>query len=152
MSSAALLRPGSAIGAYPQREDIRVSWLDRAADNVAGFLRQHVYGRSLRYQAFIDTVNNKSIGLDGVEDEVLKARVTRFRKRLYSEGLKDELVAESFAMVREMTSRRLHMRQYDDLFLTLREFFMEPSDRTMFLHMRIDASKQLWHDGMFIGN
>jgi preprotein translocase subunit SecA len=113
VSNAALLRPGSAIGAYPQREDIRDSWLDRAADGVAGFLRQHVHGRSFRYQGFIDAVNKKSIGLDELEDDVLKARVVQFRKRLYGEGLKDELVAESFAIVREMTSRRLGMRHFD---------------------------------------
>jgi preprotein translocase subunit SecA len=113
VSSAALLRPGSAIGAYPQREDVRDSWLDRTADSVTGFLRQHVHGRSLRYQEFINVVNKKSIGLDGIEDDALKTRVAEFRKRLYSEGLEDELVAESFAMVREMTSRRLGMRHFD---------------------------------------
>jgi preprotein translocase subunit SecA len=113
VSSAALLRPGSAIGAYPQREDVRDSWLDRTADSVTGFLRQHVHGRSLRYQGFINIVNKKSIGLDGIEDDALKTRVAEFRKRLYSEGLEDELVAESFAMVREMTSRRLGMRHFD---------------------------------------
>ena len=112
-TSAALLRPGSAIGAYPQREDIRDSWLDRAADNVAGFLRQYVHGRTLRYQGFIDAVNKKSIGLDEIEDDVLKTRAAQFRKQLYSEGLKDDLVAESFAIVREVTSRRLGMRHYD---------------------------------------
>jgi preprotein translocase subunit SecA len=113
VSSAALLRPGSAIGAYPQREDVRDSWLDRTADSVTGFLRQHVHGRSLRYQEFINVVNKKSIGLDGIEDDALKTRVAEFRKRLYSEGLEDELVAESFAMVREMTTRRLGMRHFD---------------------------------------
>jgi preprotein translocase subunit SecA len=113
VSSATLLRPGSAIGAYPQREDIRDSWLDRLGDSVTGFLRQYVRGRSLRYQGFIDAVNKKSIGLDEIEDSVLKTRVAQFRKRLYSEGLKDDLVAESFAIVREMTFRRLGMRQYD---------------------------------------
>lgn len=113
MSSTALLRPGSAIGAYPQREDVRDSWLDRTADGAAGFLRQHVRGRHIRYQGFIDAVNKKSIGMDEIEEEVLQAQVTQLRKRLYSEGLKDELVAESFAIVREMTSRHLGMRHYD---------------------------------------
>jgi preprotein translocase subunit SecA len=113
VSSAALLRPGSAIGAYPQREDIRDSWLDRVADNATGFVRQYVHGRSPRYQGFIDAVNSKSVGLDSLEESVLKSRIAAFRKRLYSEGLKDELVAESFAMVREMTSRRLRMRHHD---------------------------------------
>jgi len=113
VSSAALLRPGSAIGTYPQREDIRDSWLDRVADSATGFVRQYVHGRSLRYQGFVDAINNKSVGLDSLGDDALKIRIAAFRKRLYSEGLKDELVAESFAMVREMTSRRLGMRQHD---------------------------------------
>ena len=113
MSSVVFLRPGSVIGAYPQREDVRDSWLDRAADGAAGFLRQYVRGRHIRYQGFIDAVNKISIGMDEIENEVLKTRVTQLRKRLYSEGFKDKLVAESFAIVREMTSRHLGMRQYD---------------------------------------
>lgn len=113
MSSAALLRPGSAIGAYPQREDIRDGWLDRTADNAIGFLRQYVRGRSLRYQGFVDAVNKKSVDMGALSDDMLKSRVAEFRKRLYSEGLKDELVVESFAIIREITSRHLGMRHHD---------------------------------------
>ncbi|MCZ6709802.1 MAG: prepilin peptidase, partial [Gammaproteobacteria bacterium] len=113
MSSATLLRPGSVLGAYPQREDLREGWLDRAADSTIGFLRQHVRGRSLRYHGFIDAVNQQAVTLPALDETELKARVAAFRSRLYSEGLKDELVAECFAMVREMTSRRLGMRQFD---------------------------------------
>lgn len=113
MSSAALLRPGSAIGAYPQREDVRDSWLDRLADSANGFLRQYLQGRNPRYQGFVDAVNSHAQGLDELDDDALKALVSEFRKRLYSEGLKDELVAESFAMIREMTSRRLGMSHHD---------------------------------------
>jgi preprotein translocase subunit SecA len=32
---------------------------------------------------------------------------------LYSEGLKDELVAQSFALVREFATKRLGMRHHD---------------------------------------
>jgi hypothetical protein len=46
MSSTSLLRPGIALGPYPQREDLRDSWLDRTAASLAGFIRQRVYGRS----------------------------------------------------------------------------------------------------------
>ncbi len=113
MSSATLLRPGSAIGNYPEREDVRDSWLERAADNVSGFLRQHVRGRNLRYRGFIAAVERKSHDLGQLDENSLKQRVDAIRKRLYGEGLKDELVAESFALVREMTSRRLGMRHFD---------------------------------------
>jgi len=101
------------LGAYPHREDLREGWLDRAADSTIGFLRQHVRGRSLRYHGFIAAVNQQAVALPALDETELKARVAAFRTRLYSEGLKDELVAESFAMVREMTSRRLGMRQFD---------------------------------------
>ena len=113
MSSAALLRPGSAIGAYPQREDIRDSWLDRVAAGVVGFIRQYGPGRNPHYQRFVATVNKKSAGLDMLDNEEMKTRVAELRKRLYSEGLKDDLVAENFAIVREVASRRLNMRHHD---------------------------------------
>ena len=35
MSSTAILRPGIALGRYPQREDLRDGWLDRTAAGIA---------------------------------------------------------------------------------------------------------------------
>lgn len=113
MFSAALLRPGSAIGAYPQREDVRDGWLDRTAASVAGFLRQFAHKRNAGYRRFVAAVNARSEGLEALDDAELKARVATLRKSLYSEGLKDALVAECFALVRETTSRRLGMRHHD---------------------------------------
>jgi preprotein translocase subunit SecA len=113
VSSATLLRPGSVLGAYPQREDLRDSWLDRAADNTIGFLRQHVRGRKLRFRGFIGVVNKKASGLSELDEIELNARVSDCRARLYREGLRDDLVAESFALVREITNRRLGMRHFD---------------------------------------
>lgn len=113
MSSAALLRPGSAIGAYPQREDLRDSWLDQAAAGAVGLLRQYVHGRNPRHQGLVAAVNTHAAGLDALDEEALKARITTLRKRLYGEGLRDELVNESFALIREVTSRRLGMRHHD---------------------------------------
>ena len=113
MSSAALLRPGSAIGPYPQREDVRDGWLDKMADGLSGFVRQHVHNRNPRFQVFVDDVNQHSMGLDELSEKELKSKISELRTRLYSEGINDELVAESFAMVREMTSRHLGMRHFD---------------------------------------
>ena len=113
MSSATLLRPGSAIGAYPQREDVRDSWLDRFVDGANGLIRQHLIGRNPRYKGYVDLINRHAQGLDKLDEFALKSHINVFRKQLYSEGLKDELVAESFAIVREVTSRQLGMRHHD---------------------------------------
>ena len=112
-ASAAMLRPGIAVGEYPQKEDIRDGWLDRTAASIIGSLRQHLHGRSHHYMNYVNDVNGLSKGLDSLDEAGLRARVTRLRQRLYSEGLVDELVAESFGLVREFASRRLGMRHHD---------------------------------------
>jgi preprotein translocase subunit SecA len=112
-ASAALLRPGTAVGAYPQREDIRDSWLDRTAASTTGFLRQHIYRRSKGYLRFVNEVNRQAEALDGLGDLELRLRIKDLRQHLYSEGLKDELVAQSFSLVREFATRRLGMRHHD---------------------------------------
>jgi len=112
-ASAAMLRPGIAVGEYPQKDDIRDGWLDRTAASITGFLRQHVHGRSHNYKSFAIYVNKLSEGVDRLDEAVLGARVSQLRQRLYSEGLRDELVAEAFGLIREFASRRLGMRHHD---------------------------------------
>ena len=114
MSSSALLRPGIAIGAYPQRADIRDSWLERTAASIVGSIRQYAYGRRTNsYHRFIDQVNRKAEGLDTASNADLKQLAVTLRQKLYSEGIKDELVTQSFALVREIATRRLKMRHHD---------------------------------------
>jgi preprotein translocase subunit SecA len=102
-----------ALGSYPQRDDLRDSWLDRAAASATGFLRQHIHGGSPHYLRFVKQVNARADGLDGLGEAELGQRVRALRRNLYGEGLRDEHVAESFALVREFASRRLGMRHHD---------------------------------------
>src|SRR5439155_24153502 len=117
MSSTALLRPGIALGGYPQREDLRDGWLDRAAASIAGFVRQRAYGRNAGRNPgqakFIERVNAAAAGLAGLSNQQIRDTVPELRRRLYSEGLKDELVAQAFAIAREAADRLLHMRPFD---------------------------------------
>jgi len=113
MSSTSALRPGIALGPYPQREDLRDSWLDRTAARMAGFIRQRAFGRSPGGSAFLAQVQREGEDLGALTDRQLKERIPELRRRLYSEGLDDALVARSFAYVREICSRRLGMRPFD---------------------------------------
>ena len=113
MSSTTALRPGVAMGPYPQREDLRDGWLDRAAASVGGFIRQRAYGRSPGRGDFLDRVNGAGQRFAGLTDAELRAGVPELRRRLYSEGLQETLVAQSFALVREISERRLGMRPFD---------------------------------------
>jgi preprotein translocase subunit SecA len=112
-TNSALLRPGVAVGRYPQREDIRENWLDRAVGRINGAGRQLLRSRGRGFEAFVSEVNAAAAGLDALSDPELQWRTRELRRRMYSEGLKDELVAQSFALVREVAGRRLGMRHYD---------------------------------------
>ena len=113
MSSTSVLRPGIALGPYPQREDLRDGWLDRAAASLGGFIRQRAYGRNPGHAEFLSLVNAEAHGLADLTDEQLKQGVPELRRRLYSEGLQEALVARTFALVREISARRLGLRPFD---------------------------------------
>ena len=113
MSSTAVLRPGIALGRYPQREDLRDGWLDRAAASLGGFVRQRAYGRSPGHEEFLSRVNSEALGFGTLTNQQIKDRLPELRRRLYSEGLKEELVAQVFAVTREVAERLLKMRPFD---------------------------------------
>lgn len=112
-ASSAALRPGIALGLYPQREDLRDSWLDRTTASIIGFIRQRAFGRNPGYEAFLSLINAEAIGLGDMSNKEIKAGIPELRRRLYSEGLQEKLVVRVFALVRELAQRRLGMRPYD---------------------------------------
>ena len=113
MSSSAALRPGIALGLYPQREDLRDSWLDRTAASIAGFIRQQAFGRSPGHAEFLERVNAAARELGALTNQQIRDSVPELRRRLYSEGLTEELVARVFAIAREGAGRLLGMRPFD---------------------------------------
>jgi len=113
MSSTAVLRPGIALGPYPQRPDLRDNWLDRAAAGLVGFVRQRAFGRNPGHQEFLALANEEGQRLAALTDGQIKDLVPGLRQGLYSEGLQEALVARAFAIVREIAERRLGMRPFD---------------------------------------
>ena len=113
MSSEVLNRPGVLAGVYPQREDIRAGWLEKTVAAASGRFHQYVLGRHPRYQHFIDSVESASHGFEALTPSELQMRVRELRRKLYANGLQDELVHQAFAAIREVASRKLDMRHYD---------------------------------------
>ncbi len=111
--SSAVLRPGVAIGTYPQREDVRDGWLDRTAASLAGTVRQTLRWRRPAVGRFALRVDAEAGDLGQASDAELTARIRDLRRDLYGLGLKDALVARSFALIRELAGRRLKMRHFD---------------------------------------
>ncbi|AMN41145.1 preprotein translocase subunit SecA [Rhodoplanes sp. Z2-YC6860] len=112
MSEAALLRPGITAGSYPEREEERESWLDRTASAMCGALFQHLGGNNLD-QNFLRHVEQASEGLELLPPQDLNEVVILLRQELHRNGLRPDLVARAFAVIRELSSRKLGMRHFD---------------------------------------
>ena len=112
MSEAALLRPGIATGSYPEREDVRESWLDRTTSAVFGALYQR-FGPNHLDRGFLRQVARASEGLELLTAHKLSEMVAVLRRDLHRNGLRPDLVASAFAVIREVSGRTLGMRHFD---------------------------------------
>jgi preprotein translocase subunit SecA len=112
MSEAALLRPGIATGSYPEREDVRESWLDRTTSAVFGALYQR-FGPNHLDRGFLRQVARASEGLELLTTHRLSEMATVLRRDLHRNGLRPDLVASAFALIREVSGRTLGMRHFD---------------------------------------
>jgi len=112
MSEAALLRPGIATGSYPEREDVRESWLDRTTSAVFGALYQR-FGPNHLDRGFLRQVARASEGLELLTTHKLSEMATVLRGDLHRHGLRPDLVASAFAVIREVSGRTLGMRHFN---------------------------------------
>lgn len=112
MSEAALLRPGIGTGSYPEREDMRESWLDRTTSAVFGALYQR-FGPNHLDRSFLRRVARASEGLELLTTHKLSEMASVLRRDLHRNGLRPDLVASAFAVIREVSGRTLGMRHFD---------------------------------------
>ena len=112
MSEAVLMRPGIATGSYPEREDVRESWLDRTTSAAFGTLYQR-FGPNHLDRGFLRQVARASEGLELLTMHELSEMASVLRRDLHRNGLRPDLVASAFAVIREVSGRTLGMRHFD---------------------------------------
>ena len=105
MSSAAILRPGIALGQYPQQEDIRNNWLDDTAASIAGFFLQHIPRARFSKRQFIAAVNAHEARMADFSGVEIRQEIKALRRNLYARGLESELVAAAFSIIRSAAER-----------------------------------------------
>src|SRR4051812_29191956 len=112
MSEPVLMRPGIATGSYPERKDVRESWLDRTTRAAFGALYQH-FGPNHLDRGFLRQVAKASEGLELLTVHELSEVASVLRRDLHRNGLRSNLVARAFAVIREVSDRTLGMRHFD---------------------------------------
>jgi len=106
------LRPGLALGPYPERSEPGTGLLERLLARATGLAAQSGSTLGRRFRAVARRVEQHGASLRGLSDAKLSAHGQLLAKHLRSKGLTDALVARSFALVREVAERQIGMRHY----------------------------------------
>lgn len=99
--------------AYPERHAPKEGWFDRqGARVVSPLLRRHRV-RQCRNTTIVARVATYGLDIAQLSDEQLTQRANQLRETLRREGLSEERVCRSFALIREVAHRTLAQRHYD---------------------------------------
>lgn len=113
MSDRKLLRPGVLAGFYPEQEDERLGTLDRLMAQGMGWLNQLLARRPLGRYGFLMRVRRAERRLAELSDSELAHHAVEVSRDLRLRGLTPSHVVRAFALVSEMSSRRLGMRHFN---------------------------------------
>lgn len=111
--SSISVQAGIAGAIYPERVEPRIGELDRITASAAGILAPWLRPRPARFDWIVDLVNAHARSMEDWGDDKILQLSRNLRLRLRSEGYQKELVAETFALVREVARRTLGMRHFD---------------------------------------
>jgi preprotein translocase subunit SecA len=100
-------------GAYPERPDPHPATLDRWMGRATGPVLRRLSGWQIRPGALIRAVAATEAELRELDEHQLRYTALALRTPLRLLGLTDELVARSFALVREAARRTIGERHYD---------------------------------------
>jgi preprotein translocase subunit SecA len=99
--------------AYPEQATPRLGIFDKIADRLAAPMARSMRKRRAIDPHLVERVNQLASTLGKLTDKDLRRGADELRQGLRREGFTPELVARSFALVREVSSRTIGMRHFD---------------------------------------
>ena len=110
----ALAAPVNFDEIYPERQEFRgEEWLDRLGTAVTGKIMRNLRSSPYRVDAFARAVARLDAQYSALDLLGLREHARELKMRLRREGMRDELIAQSFALVRETADQLLGMRHFD---------------------------------------
>lgn len=112
MSSVAL-QANAFRGAYPERSEPRDGQVDRVAARIVGGAARRWRAWIARSERIVGLVGAQQRSLTWLGDDQIPEVAADLRHRLRREGFQEELIARSFALVREVAGRTLGQRHFN---------------------------------------
>ena len=92
---------------------MRVGKAERFAASVGGMFAPWLRPRADRFSRIVEAVNHHGLSMESWSDREILEASQGLRPRLRSEGYTQDLVAQTFALVREAASQTINMRHFD---------------------------------------
>jgi len=108
-----IARPGHTLGSYPQSDPVVPSRLDDWLSAFTAPLQRGVRSSRSRAKQFLKVVNALGDELQGMTAAQLASYSDDLRAEMRKAGLRPDLSARVFAVVREYADRTLNLRHYD---------------------------------------
>ncbi|MCC6608257.1 MAG: preprotein translocase subunit SecA [Burkholderiales bacterium] len=106
------LASASPLAAYPEQHVERDGWLERAAQRLIAPIERKLATRRALHTPIEQMVERAGQELKSMGMNELRRAADHLRAGLRRDGLRDELVAASFALVREAAGRTVGMRHF----------------------------------------
>jgi len=103
----------ASTAAYPEQALERPGLLDRIADRIAGPVARRLHARRVLTTGIVGTVHRYAKEAERLNDAGIKRAAAELRLALRRDGFAEPVVAQSFALVREVAGRTLGMRHFD---------------------------------------
>ena len=98
---------------HPERKEHRSGALDSAARWIAGRLVRPFISHVNRTRSIVRQVEHYGAALQSMSDDELKEVCRQLRIQLRRQGFQTQLVAQSFALIREVSDRTIGMRHFN---------------------------------------
>ncbi|MDP1612397.1 MAG: preprotein translocase subunit SecA [Sulfuritalea sp.] len=99
---------------YPEQGEIGGDeWLDRFGVALTGRIQRTLRSRPERINSIVDRVALVADRYQGLDQAALREAARELKRQLRRNGLRDDLVANAFALIRETADRMLGMRHFD---------------------------------------
>jgi len=102
-----------ALGVYPQREDNKPGWIERIGETLLKGPVDFLSGSTLQLKMILPAVKRQAQRLTDLSDSEMISEAVRLRFQLHRKGFERNLVAQSFALVREIARQQLGITHYD---------------------------------------
>lgn len=103
----------TAAGIYPEREEERERWYDRVETYLSSLVVPWLPPRRRAFGERIEHINRCGAAYEDLREGEMLAAAREIGKRLRREGFTDDVVVESFALVRAAATRTVELRPFD---------------------------------------